>query len=187
METLVTEHSTLGPTRDMRIEFVLKPAKHCDCDLIDFRQTYAVANREGEETFWREAEKDRIIKLPGDEITIPADPWSEVGKAIPDPETGEYWIRSGGRGDYVETFYSWMADAPGRMKDKQNIRWFKGAEGNPIERKVRLSFRTCAVCILGPDEGTIYGCVKWKLDYPEVITQESLPSITSEGFCGPDE
>jgi len=173
----------MGPDRRIKIEFILAPGLHCKCDTIDFLQTMTFENLEGTETKWREGASGTDFD-------------SNAGVAYPDPESGDYYIAysiAAGfpRGVYVDTFYSWMTDAPGRITFVDGVdtwhEWyvyFEGTGGSATKRKVRTVFQTCATCIEGAHAVTKYGCVKWKLDYPN-LDPKTKPVISVLGFASP--
>ena len=99
-------------------------------------------------------------------------------------EDTEYYLESGGGGDYLSTYSSTMQDPPydGDPAPPDIGSWYETTTGEWVRRKTRKTFKTCATCIEGKDEGKVYGCAKWKLDY-EDLTADDPPVLSVTGFC----
>jgi RHS repeat-associated protein len=180
MDVTISSEPKLGEGRAIKIEFTLKPAKHCDCDAIDFQQAMGLENLEGDETTYI---------LSGISVGSDKPVERQVGQGYADPEG--WYLKERGRGGRKypnemddTTFYAWMEDTPMQAFEHAFLFTFRASDGTEVIRKARLLFLTCAGCLEGWDEGQLYGCVLWKLDYPAGNLAENL-AISVASFMEP--
>jgi len=177
LDTELENDADLGSDRRMVITFILFPKYHDCCSKIDFKQTYILKNLEGPET--------KSYAYEGGTIDGEPIPFTLVGVVHPDPPWSDYYLQGGGEpadAGYISAFASYMMDLPWDGDPWPDTgRWYETANGDWVRRKTRTSLKTCATCIEGTDKDTVYGCVKWKLDYADLEPGTS-PNLTVTGF-----